>query len=497
MENNVMTQLSEELVQRLSSGGIDLEGMSGELFGQSDLYITGNQDDSNSQIAIDNEIIMHMDIREPLKTLQKLLEKKLNISLRGYEFWLQDAQELEPHKNLVDQCVKGEGLVQINVEIKYIVKRINILDVLKPTEDALGKLFIKTRDNGFRSSSFLKFGVAALAEQENCKTNSTSDDKQCKRNEYSQSFQGPEEKSPSKKCKSGHESASTSKKEKPYLNWVLDSKFRKEQARLKIPDNPNDWTVAHVKHWFQWAIKQFELTNFNMNEWSITGRQLCTLTHEEFHKKLPKDPGNVFWTHVQLLKECKFVAVVHKAAESELMENNAELSKNTPALSAMPREQKIMRKSFHNTKKETEVALGSDGSITHSNYGIGSGNNGQVQLWQFLLEILTDREHVDIIEWVGDDGEFKLTDPERVARLWGEKKNKPAMNYEKLSRALRYYYDGDMISKVSGKRFTYKFDCDLKLLIGYSAGELSALVNERTISDSIYLEQKDYKSNNK
>uniref|UniRef100_A0A1B0AHK4 ETS domain-containing protein n=1 Tax=Glossina pallidipes TaxID=7398 RepID=A0A1B0AHK4_GLOPL len=488
MENNVMTQLSEELVQRLSSGG-DLEGMmSGELFEQSDLYITGNQDDSNSQI--DNEIIMHMDIREPLKTLQKLLEKKLNISLRGYEFWLQDAQELEPHKNLVDQCVKGEGLVQINVEIKYIVKRINILDVLKPTEDALGKLFIKTCDNGFRFSSFLNLGAAALAEQENCKTNSSSDDKQSKRNEYSQSFQGAEEKSPSKKFKSGHEIASTSKKEKPYLNWVLDSKFRKEQARLKIPDNPNDWTVAHVKHWFQWAIKQFELTNFNVNEWSMTGRQLCTLTHEDFHKKLPKDPGNVFWTHVQLLKECKFVAVVHKAAESELMENNAELNKITPALSAMPREQKIMRKSFHNTKKENEVTLGSDGSITHSNYGIGSGNNGQVQLWQFLLEILTDREHVDIIEWVGDDGEFKLTDPERVARLWGEKKNKPAMNYEKLSRALRYYYDGDMISKVSGKRFTYKFDCDLKLLIGYSAGELSALVNERTISDSIYLEQK-------
>lgn len=114
-----------------------------------------------------------------------------------------------------------------------------------------------------------------------------------------------------------------------------------------------------------------------------------------------------------------------------------------------------------------------------SNYTtIGSGNNGQVQLWQFLLEILTDCEHTDVIEWVGTEGEFKLTDPDRVARLWGEKKNKPAMNYEKLSRALRYYYDGDMISKVSGKRFAYKFDCDLKLLIGYDANELSTLVSE-------------------
>uniref|UniRef100_A0A1B0BAK3 ETS domain-containing protein n=1 Tax=Glossina palpalis gambiensis TaxID=67801 RepID=A0A1B0BAK3_9MUSC len=70
-----------------------------------------------------------------------------------------------------------------------------------------------------------------------------------------------------------------------------------------------------------------------------------------------------------------------------------------------------------------EVTLGSVGSITHSKHGIGSGNNGKVNLWQFLLEILTEREHVDIIKWVGDDGEFKLTDPERVARLWGEKKS--------------------------------------------------------------------------
>lgn len=52
------------------------------------------------------------------------------------------------------------------------------------------------------------------------------------------------------------------------------------------------------------------------------------------------------------------------------------------------------------------------------------------------------------------------------------------MNYEKLSRALRYYYDGDMIHKVHGKRFVYKFVCDLKNLLGYSAGELSRLVLE-------------------
>lgn len=85
------------------------------------------------------------------------------------------------------------------------------------------------------------------------------------------------------------------------------------------------------------------------------------------------------------------------------------------------------------------------------------GNNGQVQLWQFLLELLTDRNSRDAISWMGVEGEFKLNNPEMVAQLWGERKNKPHMNYEKLSRALRYYYDGDMICKVRAGFFVFPF----------------------------------------
>ncbi|KAJ8283099.1 hypothetical protein COCON_G00056180 [Conger conger] len=118
------------------------------------------------------------------------------------------------------------------------------------------------------------------------------------------------------------------------------------------------------------------------------------------------------------------------------------------------------------------------GGEERSTPGNRTGNNGQIQLWQFLLELLTDREARSCICWVGDEGEFKLTLPELVAQKWGQRKNKPSMNYEKLSRALRYYYDGDMICKVQGKRFVYKFVCDLKMLIGYSAAQLNQLVLE-------------------
>nr|NP_524523.2 Ets at 97D, isoform A [Drosophila melanogaster]Q04688.2 RecName: Full=DNA-binding protein Ets97D; Short=D-elg [Drosophila melanogaster]AAF56638.1 Ets at 97D, isoform A [Drosophila melanogaster]ABF17915.1 FI01018p [Drosophila melanogaster] len=445
---NSSNDLSDELIRRLSVGGALEEVIASEMFEDSI--------DVETEAEPDDIIIVHMDIREPLSMLKSLVEQKIGVCLNYYTFWLQDAQELESHKNLVDQCVKGEGLVQINVQIQTIRKRINIADVLKPTEAALAALAEEV--------------VGQLSPPETASQKSSSSESPIK--------------TPLKRMhkEDSEEESVEGKDVKPVLNWVLDSKFKREQIRLKIPEAANEWTHAHVTYWLEWAVKQFELVGINMSDWQMNGQELCAMTHEEFNQKLPRDPGNIFWTHLQLLKECNFVSVVHKRAEEQRKPKQPRImsanSISTNSGGSLSLEQRIMRKSYQSVKSSDSVES-TTSSMNPSNYTtIGSGNNGQVQLWQFLLEILTDCEHTDVIEWVGTEGEFKLTDPDRVARLWGEKKNKPAMNYEKLSRALRYYYDGDMISKVSGKRFAYKFDCDLKLLIGYDANELSTLVSE-------------------
>lgn len=67
--------------------------------------------------------------------------------------------------------------------------------------------------------------------------------------------------------------------------------------------------------------------------------------------------------------------------------------------------------------------------------------DNSVTLWQFLLQLLLDSNNEQLICWTNEEGEFKLLQAEEVARLWGARKNKPNMNYDKLSRALRYYYD--------------------------------------------------------
>ncbi|CAB3388003.1 Hypothetical predicted protein [Cloeon dipterum] len=78
-------------------------------------------------------------------------------------------------------------------------------------------------------------------------------------------------------------------------------------------------------------------------------------------------------------------------------------------------------------------------------------------LWQFLLELLLSNQYSSIIMWTNAEGEFKLVNAEEVARLWGLRKNKTNMNYDKLSRALRYYYDKNIIKKVLGQKFVYKY----------------------------------------
>ncbi|KAM9362082.1 ETS domain-containing protein Elk-4 [Symphorus nematophorus] len=83
--------------------------------------------------------------------------------------------------------------------------------------------------------------------------------------------------------------------------------------------------------------------------------------------------------------------------------------------------------------------------------------DNSVTLWQFLLQLLLDPSNEQLICWTNEEGEFKLLQAEEVARLWGARKNKPNMNYDKLSRALRYYYDKNIIKKVNGQKFVYRF----------------------------------------
>ncbi|XP_050499898.1 protein c-ets-2-B-like isoform X2 [Diabrotica virgifera virgifera] len=120
-------------------------------------------------------------------------------------------------------------------------------------------------------------------------------------------------------------------------------------------------------------------------------------------------------------------------------------------------------------EKQKEVLEYKNTAIPNS-----TGRRGSLQLWQFLVALLDAPDaSAGCIAWTGRGMEFKLIEPEEVARRWGAQKNRPAMNYDKLSRSLRYYYEKGIMQKVAGERYVYKFVCDPEALFSMAYGSNS------------------------
>ena len=80
------------------------------------------------------------------------------------------------------------------------------------------------------------------------------------------------------------------------------------------------------------------------------------------------------------------------------------------------------------------------------------------QLFEFILDILSNPCFSSIMSWEGSNGQFVIKRPDTVARLWGERNCRRNMTYPKFCRALRYYYHKEVLTKIRGRKFTYKFD---------------------------------------
>uniref|UniRef100_A0A8C7XQV4 Fli-1 proto-oncogene, ETS transcription factor n=1 Tax=Oryzias sinensis TaxID=183150 RepID=A0A8C7XQV4_9TELE len=217
------------------------------------------------------------------------------------------------------------------------------------------------------------------------------------------------------------------------------------ERRVIVPADPSLWSHDHVRQWLEWAIKEYGLLEIDTAMFQNTdGKELCKMSKEDFLRLTTMYNAEVLLSHLNYLRESKFTICIflqkliknknpsYDAVRRTGWTNNMHSGKGSPVVT-------------QNVSKSNEQPRAQPGS-------------GQIQLWQFLLELLSDSANASCITWEGTNGEFKMTDPDEVARRWGERKSKPNMNYDKLSRALRYYYDKNIMTKVHGKRYAYKFD---------------------------------------
>ncbi|CAD5120497.1 DgyrCDS9063 [Dimorphilus gyrociliatus] len=87
---------------------------------------------------------------------------------------------------------------------------------------------------------------------------------------------------------------------------------------------------------------------------------------------------------------------------------------------------------------------------------------GPTRLWEFLVHLLNNpQDYSNLIIWESYSGQFYIRNPLELAEMWGRTKKKSNMTYEKLARALRYYYNKMILTKIPGKRHTYKFNLRL------------------------------------
>ncbi|KAM3921157.1 Friend leukemia integration 1 transcription factor-like isoform 2-T2 [Leptodactylus fuscus] len=224
-----------------------------------------------------------------------------------------------------------------------------------------------------------------------------------------------------------------------------------EEKRVIVPADPLTWTQEHVAQWLDWAVKEYGLCDVNtLLMQGVDGKELCRMTREDFLRMASSYSSELLISHLSYLRQNSpaFTYTVVPAA---------------PAHPVTPRNPVKSEPAYDDARRSSWNSVGNTihrGSPPQTP-AIAIRNtpgSGQIQLWQFLLELLSDSENSGCIAWEGLNGEFKMTDPDEVARRWGERKSKPNMNYDKLSRALRYYYDKNIMSKVHGKRYAYKFD---------------------------------------
>uniref|UniRef100_A0A663F5N1 SAM pointed domain-containing Ets transcription factor n=1 Tax=Aquila chrysaetos chrysaetos TaxID=223781 RepID=A0A663F5N1_AQUCH len=187
---------------------------------------------------------------------------------------------------------------------------------------------------------------------------------------------------------------------------------------LNIAADPVDWSPGNVQKWILWTEHQYRLPQIGKSFQELSGKDLCAMSEEQFCQRSPAG-GDILHAHLDIWKSAAWMK--EKAAPGDMRYCDA-------------------------SWVDSEVDSSCAGQPIH--------------LWQFLKELLLKPHNYGrFIRWLNKEkGIFKIEDSAQVARLWGIRKNRPAMNYDKLSRSIRQYYKKGIIRKPDiSQRLVYQF----------------------------------------
>ncbi|XP_013860920.1 ETS homologous factor [Austrofundulus limnaeus] len=222
-------------------------------------------------------------------------------------------------------------------------------------------------------------------------------------------------------------------------------------SRLWSHDSqPQFWSKYQVWEWLQQVmdIHQIDASSIPFQNFDMDGHQLCSLNYHDFIR-VAGSVGHILYNSIAELKS---------SGQYHVDIGQLELKPETdicpfPDVSYPPGE--IYDPSIHSLAPDVSPTPSSP--VLSPDF-VPTDPRG-THLWEFIRDILLNPErNPGLIKWEDrTEGVFRFLKSEAVAQLWGKKKNNSSMTYEKLSRAMRYYYKREILERVDGRRLVYKF----------------------------------------
>lgn len=262
-------------------------------------------------------------------------------------------------------------------------------------------------------------------------------------------------------------------------------------GRLRI--NPSLWDKDDVNVFLRWAQREYSLRRADHEKFEMNGKAFCLLTKEDFRLRSPSS-GDVLYELLQHVKQQRRAHTHTTAAAVSCSFTNRSVpvcpvnpnSRTSVPLSPNsntklePASQLQLPSALHiQTRPESgcgsvddpvpRSSLPNDEPLNLSNRTPSSSTKVQTieadgkiadcrLLWDYVYKLLLDSRYETFIRWEDRNTMiFRVVDPNGLARLWGNHKNRANMTYEKMSRALRHYYKLNIIKKEAGQRLLFRF----------------------------------------
>uniref|UniRef100_A0ABM5G7C2 Transcription factor ETV7 isoform X2 n=1 Tax=Pogona vitticeps TaxID=103695 RepID=A0ABM5G7C2_9SAUR len=215
-------------------------------------------------------------------------------------------------------------------------------------------------------------------------------------------------------------------------------------GRLRI--QPFLWSKDDVIHWLRWAEKEYGLRESDESKFEMNGKALCILTKEDFRFRAPNSDDLSADGHVL---PTKYLVVT----DSHL--GHADQARSSPTKTFYS----PWKSSLSHQDREISHRTGVTCSCRTMSPTPVSGKIADCKLlWEYVYQLLCDSQYESFIKWEDREARiFRIVDPNGLARLWGNHKNRRNMTYEKMSRALRHYYKLNMLKKEPGQKLLFRF----------------------------------------